>query len=228
MRLDKFLSLNGYGSRKTVKELIRKGRVSVNGNTIKNDDHKIDENIDEVFIFDNNVEYKEYKYFMLNKPKGYLSAARDSYHQTVMDLIFEDTKNLFLVGRLDIDTEGLLLITNNGQLAHKLLSPKNEITKKYYVEFEGSFLDEYYQNFEEGIILEDGYKTKPATIKILKKGTCYLSIHEGKFHQVKRMFKALKMEVKYLKRVAFGSLELDQSLKLGEYRELTEEEIRQL
>lgn len=229
LRLDKMLAHCGYGSRKDVKQLIRKGEVLVNGEIIKNDDFKVDSDKDDVIVFDESVNYKELVYIMLHKPAGVVSATYDNYKQTVIDLVSEYSKQkVFPVGRLDIDTEGLLLISNDGMLCHKLLAPKNHVDKTYYVEFSGEFKNEYIEKFKKGIILEDGYVTMPSDIELLSENSANLTIHEGKFHQVKRMFIALGMEVTYLKRISFGSLKLDNSLKKGEYRLLSDEEINLL
>lgn len=229
LRLDKMLAHLGYGSRKDVKRIIRKGEVLVNGEVCKDDDFKVDSDIDEVVVFDESVSYSEFVYIMLNKPSGVVSATFDNFKQTVIDLVSEyEKQKIFPVGRLDIDTEGLLLITNDGMLCHNLLAPKSHVDKKYYVEFSGQFKQEYYEAFEKGITLDDGYVTLPGQIKLIDSNKAEVIIHEGKFHQVKRMFLALNMEVTYLKRITFGSLVLDESLKLGEYRLLTEKEIEDL
>ena len=164
MRLDKMLSHTGYGSRKEAKELIRKGFVSVNGETILDDDFKVDEENDEVIIADNNISYDKFIYIMLNKPDGYVSATYDSHDPIVLDLIdgYEKRK-LFPVGRLDKDTVGLLLITNDGDLAHRMLSPKKHVIKRYYLKFDGILTDKKISRFEEGITLEDGYLCMPAS-----------------------------------------------------------------
>ena len=229
LRLDKMLAHLGYGSRKDVKQLIRKGEVLVNGEICKNDDFKVDSDKDDVIVFDEQVNYNEFVYIMLHKPAGVVSATFDNFKQTVIDLVSEyEKQKIFPVGRLDIDTEGLLLITNDGMLCHNLLAPKSHVDKKYYVEFSGQFKQEYYEAFEKGITLDDGYVTLPGQIKLIDSNKAEVIIHEGKFHQVKRMFLALNMEVTYLKRISFGSLVLDESLKLGEYRLLTEKEIEDL
>ena len=229
LRLDKMLAHLGYGSRKDVKKIIRKGEVIVNGVVCKDDDFKVDSDNDEVVVFDESVSYSEFVYIMLNKPSGVVSATFDNYKTTVIDLVSEYAKQkVFPVGRLDIDTEGLLLITNDGMLCHELLSPIKHVDKKYYVEFSGEFKEEYYQAFENGITLDDGYVTLPGKINIIGDNKAEVTIHEGKFHQVKRMFLALNMEVTYLKRISFGSLVLDNTLKLGDYRLLSEKEVEDL
>ncbi|MDY2889731.1 MAG: 16S rRNA pseudouridine(516) synthase [Candidatus Caccosoma sp.] len=230
MRLDKMLAHLGYGSRKDVKQLIRKKEVLVNGNVITNDDYKVDSENDEVVVFNEVVNYSELVYIMLNKPENVVSATYDAKLKTVIDLLDVEYQNrkLFPVGRLDIDTVGLLLITNDGKLCHELLAPKKHVDKIYYVKFEGIFKDTYYDLFNSGIILEDGYKTLPSSIKLESDNEAYITIHEGKFHQVKRMFEALNMKVIYLKRIQFKNLKLDENLKEGEYRLLTNKEIADL
>ena len=227
IRLDKMLAHMGYGTRKEVKELIRKGYVSVDGEIIKSDDLKVDEN-SEVIIFDEVVKYDEFIYLMLNKPDGYISATFDNNLPTVLDLIYGyESRNLFPVGRLDIDTFGLLLLTNDGQLAHKLLSPKNHVNKKYFLRYEGKLNPKVNELFNKGIQIDD-YITKPAIFEDLGNNEAYITISEGKFHQVKRMMEYVGCKVTYLERITFGSLTLDNSLKRGEFRRLTEEELENL
>ena len=229
MRLDKMLAHMNYGTRKEVKELIRKGYVLVNGDVITNDDFKVDEINDEVVIANEKVDYKDKIYIMLNKPDGYVSATYDNYDPTVIDLISEyNFMNIFPVGRLDKDTHGVLLITNDGDLAHNLLSPKKHVDKKYYLKYEGKINDLGIKAFEDGIILDDGYKTLPAKLIDLGNNEAYVIIKEGKFHQVKRMMEAINCKVTYLKRIEFGSLKLDDNLEEGKYRLLKEEELNEL
>lgn len=229
MRLDKMLSHKGYGSRKEVKTLIRRGFVYVNDTQIFDDDFKVDENNDSVTIMDEIIEYCDKVYIMLNKPKNVVSATFDFNKETVIDLVGSYAKQkVFPVGRLDIDTVGLLIITNDGPLAYDLISPKKHVDKVYYVEFLGEFKEEYNKMFLNGIQLEDGYICREAKIKLLNKNSCEITIHEGKFHQIKRMFDVLGMKVTYLKRIKFGNIELDESLKEGEFRLLTSEEVELL
>ncbi len=226
MRLDKMLAHCGYGTRKQVKEFIRKGFVLVNGEIIRNDDFKIDENKDEVIIADEKANYEKNIYIMLNKPAGYVSATYDAFDPIVTDLIEGyDYKSLFPVGRLDKDTVGLLLITNDGEMAHRLLSPKNHVKKTYFLKFEGEFKKESYKKFEEGVVLDDGYKCMAAEFLDLGNNEGKIIIQEGKYHQVKRMMEAVGCKVIYLKRTEFGNLKLDENLKEGEYRLLTDEEV---
>ncbi len=224
IRLDKMLSHMGYGTRKEVKELIRKGFVSVDGETIKSDDYKVDEN-SEVIICDEKVNYEEYVYLMLNKPDGYISATYDNNLPTVLDLIYGyESRNLFPVGRLDIDTYGLLILTNDGMLAHKVLSPKYHVAKKYYLKYDGIYNDSFIDTFKKGIKIDD-YITKPAIFENLGNNEAYITISEGKFHQIKRMMEYVGCEVTYLERIEFGGIKLDNSLKRGEFRPLSKEEI---
>ncbi|MDE6241978.1 MAG: rRNA pseudouridine synthase [Anaeroplasmataceae bacterium] len=228
MRLDKLLAHMGYGSRKEVKSFIRKGYVLLNGEAVFDDDIKVDEENDEIVILNQNVEYQKQIYILLHKPKGYVSATFDFKEPTVLDLIEETQKGLFPVGRLDKDTTGLLLITNDGKLAHELLSPKHHVAKEYELTFTGEFKESFIKQFQEGIVLEDGYICKPAEFILLESNKGRITIYEGKFHQIKRMMQALGMEVTSLKRIAFGRLRLPLDLKDGEYRFLTKDEIELL
>ncbi|GKW46641.1 pseudouridine synthase [Planococcus sp. NCCP-2050] len=233
MRIDKFLSNMGYGSRKEVKILLKSKAVEVNGSEIRDPKVHINELSDEVTVGGERVEYAEFIYLLMNKPQGVISATEDKYDQTVIDLLADEEQNFepFPVGRLDKDTEGFLLLTNDGKLAHELLSPKKHVDKRYFAIIDGEVTAEDGAAFENGVVLDDGYKTKPAVLKILKSGAVSeieLTITEGKFHQVKRMFQSVGKEVTYLKRLSMGPLELDPALALGEYRHLTEEEIDQL
>ncbi len=227
IRLDKMLAHMGYGSRKEVKELIRKGYVSVDGEIIYSDDYKVKED-SEIIIFDEVVKYDEFVYLMLNKPDGYISATFDNNMPTVLDLINGyESRNLFPVGRLDIDTYGLLILTNDGKLAHKLLSPKNHVNKKYYVKYDGKYNDKFIEIFKKGIPLED-FTCKPAEFVNLGNNEAYITISEGKFHQIKRMMEYVGCNVTYLERIEFGPLKLDSNLKRKEFRPLTKEEIELL
>ena len=229
IRLDKYLSELNIGSRSQIKDYIRQGTVAVNGITVLCPEQKIDENTDSVSYRGKECSYKKYVYFMLNKPSGVVSATEDNTCVTVTDLL-KDTgyKNLFPVGRLDKDTEGFLLMTNDGELAHNLLSPRKHVGKTYYVELTKSLSDEDIQMLEEGVDIGEEKKTLPAKVKRKEEDKIFLTITEGKFHQVKRMMKAVNNEVIYLKRVAMGGLFLDESLLPGQYRELKEEELTNL
>jgi 16S rRNA pseudouridine516 synthase len=220
----------GYGSRKDVKTLLKKKRITVNDQTIRKADIQIDPDKDQVKCDDKVIQYQEYIYLMLHKPAGYLSATEDQRQKTVLDLIKKQDKVLspFPVGRLDKDTEGLLLLTNDGQLAHELLSPKKHVDKTYIARLAKTITDNDIKQFAEGVMLEDGYVTKPARLKAVEDKMVEITITEGKFHQIKRMFEAVDNSVLYLKRLSMGSLQLDEKLNLGEYRELTTEEVDQL
>lgn len=233
MRIDKLLANIGYGSRKEVKGLLKSGAVKVNGEAIKDAKLQVNPDLEVVTVYGEQVEYKEFIYLMMNKPPGVLSATEDNYQQTVIDLLeLEDSVyEPFPVGRLDKDTEGLLLITNDGKLAHQLLSPKKHVPKKYFAVIEGEVTERDIEAFHAGVTLDDGYLTKPGELVIIKSGPTSdieLTITEGKFHQVKRMFAAVDKRVIYLKRLSMGSLQLDDSLELGEYRELTDGEVEGL
>lgn len=232
IRLDKFLSEMSGWTRSEVKKIVRTGSVTVDGNEVKKPETKIDEKLSIVSVDGRQIKYNKYEYYMLNKPKGFVSATTDREYKTVVDIISSsEKKDLFPVGRLDIDTEGLLLITNDGELAHRLLAPKNHVEKTYYVEVSGILDDVDVDAVEKGLDIGEEKNTIPAKMEILKTdiqnniSSCYLTIHEGKFHQVKRMMKKLGKTVTYLKRVSMGSLILDSKLKKGNYRKLTEQEI---
>ena len=230
MRIDKLLSNIGIGTRKEVKKFIKEGLVLVNGNTVKDAGLIVDTEFDEILFDGEKINYKEFIYIMMNKPKGVISATYDPIEKTVIDLLPQELKarNPFPVGRLDKDTEGLLLITNDGDLAHKLLSPKKNVIKKYYAKILGFVNESDIKAFNEGIVLEDGYKTLPANLEILSSSDVskvYVYIREGKYHQIKRMFESVGKKVIYLKRLAMGNLTLDENLKPGEWRELSEEEL---
>lgn len=234
MRLDKYLADMGVGTRQEVKKYIRQGRVKVDGCTAKGPEMKIEEK-QEVVFDDTTIEYAAYEYYMLNKPAGVVSATEDSRERTVVELIeSRKRKDLFPVGRLDKDTEGLLLITNDGKLAHRLLSPKKHVDKCYYAVIDGEVTEADVRVFAEGINignLEEAEWTKPAKLEILESAETSrirLVIQEGKYHQVKRMFHAVGKEVRFLKRERMGPLRLDNTLKPGEFRALTKEELEQL
>lgn len=232
IRLDKYLADMGIGTRTEVKKLIRQGKVKVDDYIVKSPEQKIDTVTQKVFCEGQEVGYEEYEYYMLNKPAGYVSATTDAKDKTVLDLITDKRRrDLFPVGRLDKDTEGLLLITNDGDLAHRLLAPKKHVDKLYYAKVEGLVTEDDVKAFAEGVNIGEGEKTRPAVLEILKSdeiSEIHLTIQEGKFHQVKRMFEAVDKKVIYLKRLSMGTLRLDENLKLGEYRTLTEEELEHL
>ena len=232
IRLDKYLADMSIGSRTEVKKLIRQGKVAVDGLIVKNPDVKIDIDTQSVTCNGIAVTYETYEYYMLNKPAGVISATSDSKEKTVLDLIdSKRRKDLFPVGRLDKDTEGLLLITNDGELAHRLLSPKKHVDKLYYARVEGIVDTEDIDAFAKGLDIGEDEYTKPAKLVVLKSDAISeieLTIQEGKFHQVKRMFEAVGKKVIYLKRLEMGTLKLDEDLGLGEYRPLTQKEIEKL
>ncbi|QNM06723.1 pseudouridine synthase [Qiania dongpingensis] len=236
MRLDKFLSDSGLGTRSQVKLLIKKGLISINGEAARKPEQKIDAEFDRIFCQGKPVSYTgSFYYYMLNKPAGYVSATDDNTAPTVLSLLKDAPgKDLFPVGRLDKDTTGLLLITNDGPLAHRLLSPKNHVDKTYFVRVSGIVASEELQLLETGLDIGEQSLTLPAKARLISvlppQGSegpvseVELTIHEGKFHQVKRMFQAIGMPVLYLKRISMGTLELDASLTEGSYRPLTSEE----
>ncbi len=229
MRLDKYLADCGIASRSEIKKQIRKGLVRVEGLQNPKPETQIDPKTAKVWVGGIPVVYREFIYLMLHKPKGYLSATRDGKQPTVLDLVPEEYRHFepFPVGRLDIDTEGLCLLTNDGQLAHRLLSPVHHIPKTYFARISGMVTPEDITTFAEGVTLDDGYRTLPAELSILESGTesvIEVTICEGKFHQVKRMFQTVGKEVIYLKRIRMNQLHLDPALALGEIRELTQEE----
>ncbi len=230
MRIDKLLSNMGYGSRKEVRQLLKNGAVRVNEELIKKPNVHIDTEDDIVTCFGEQVIYQQYIYLMMNKRQGVLSATEDVVGATVLDDLTEEDRHFkpFPVGRLDKDTEGFLLLSNDGKMAHNLLSPKKDVPKTYYAHIEGRVTEEDIEAMAKGVILEDGTKTKPGKLVILTSGAqseIELTITEGKFHQVKRMFQAVGKEVVYLKRLSMGPLQLDERLPLGAYRPLTEEEM---
>lgn len=233
MRLDKFISTTTTLSRAEAKKIIKKG-ILINDILIKSPDYKVDEFNDQVIVNGNRLVYQKYVYIMMNKPKNTVSATEDEIERTVVDILRDEDRiyKVFPVGRLDKDTEGLMLLTNDGELAHKLISPKKDVEKKYYVEVSGELKNEHLKIIKEGVILEDGYRCKPARLEILDSSEgnskANIFITEGKFHQVKRMMKSLGTTVTYLKRLSIGSLKLDENLKLGEYRYLTDDELNKL
>lgn len=228
MRLDNFLTKALNITRSEASKVIKSKQIKVNDNIITKKDIYIDEQKDIIQFNNQIITYKEFIYIMLNKPKGYLSATKDGKEKTVIDLI-DIKRDIFPVGRLDKDTEGLLLLTNNGKYAHFLTSPNHHVEKKYYVELEKNIDEKDILLFCNGLEIKDGkdelYITKKAKLDLITNNSCYVYITEGKFHQIKRMFEKLDNKVTYLKRVQFGEIKLDDKLELGQYRELTDEEI---
>lgn len=234
-RIDKILAHIGHGSRNDIKIMVKQGCIKVNGSVVKDRGLHVDPYNDSIELNGEKIEYKEFIYLMLHKPQGVVSATEDKHEATVLDLI--DPKDtvfeLFPVGRLDKDTEGLLLLTNDGKLAHSLLSPRRHVPKTYEAYVDGDVGAEDVAQFAAGVTLDDGYKTLPGELVVHSQehdgdrliSTISLTIHEGKFHQVKRMFEAVGKKVVYLKRVRMGELNLDPTLEIGTYRELTSEEM---
>ena len=229
VRLDKFLCDMELGTRNKVKIFLKKGFVTVDGVTQKTPDFKIDPDTHEIAFQGKVLTYQEFYYYMLHKPAGVITATEDKVQKTVMSLLGEDArKDMFPVGRLDKDTEGLLLITNDGELSHALLSPRKHVPKTYFVEVPEKLNLGQIEALEQGVDIGDDKKTLPAKIEILDDTHIHLTICEGRYHQVKRMLQAVGSEVLYLKRVTFGALVLDETLEKGNYRALTEEEITAL
>lgn len=229
VRLDKFLCDMELGTRSEVKAFLKKGFVTVDGIIQKSPDFKIDPDIHEIAFQGKVLTYQEFYYYMLHKPAGVITATEDKVQKTVMSLLGEDArKDLFPVGRLDKDTEGLLLLTNDGELSHALLSPRKHVPKTYFVEVPQKLDLGQIEALEQGVDIGDDKKTLRAMVEILDDTHIHLTICEGRYHQVKRMLQAVGSEVLYLKRVTFGALVLDETLEKGSYRALTEEEITAL
>ncbi|MDP3385990.1 MAG: pseudouridine synthase [Eubacteriales bacterium] len=233
IRLDKLLSNMGYGSRSEIKKMINKGNVSVDRKVVRDPSCKVNPKESHVAFEGKQVIYRKFTYLMLNKPAGVVSST-DSKDINVIDILDEEYKyiNLFPAGRLDKDTEGLIILTNDGLMAHNILSPKKKVEKKYYVEIDGSLTRNQVETLENGVILEDGDRCLPSRLEIVEEDEilCKLKlfIMEGKYHQVKRMFASLGRRVTYLKRISVGAIVLDENLKTGEYRELSEIELKNL
>lgn len=229
MRLDRYLCELNIGSRSQVKEFVRKGLVSVNGQVIRSADQKIEEQRDQVTFQGNILTYQKYVYYMLNKPLGVVSATQDNTAGTVVELLAsEGRKDLFPMGRLDKDTEGLLILTNDGELAHRLLSPKRHVDKTYQVTVSHALSEEDFRRLEQGVDIGEERLTLPAKVETLSENMIYLTIQEGKYHQVKRMLQAVGNQVTALKRIRFGGIDLDERLTPGAYRLLTLQEEERL
>ena len=229
-RLDKLLSNFGYGTRSEIRRLVKDGIINVDNNIVKDPSMQVDPENSKIEIKGEFLHYRKFIYIMMNKPPDVISATYDSKLRTVIELLPEEFSHfdLFPAGRLDIDTEGMLLLTNDGQLAHNLLSPKKHVPKRYYAVIDGLTTEEDIKRFTEGVVLDDGYKTMPAELEIIKAGQrseIELVLHEGKFHQVKRMFEAVDKKVIFLKRIQMGGLKLDDTLEAGACRELTPAEV---
>lgn len=233
MRVDKYISsqLNGV-SRKDAKALCRKGEVSVNGTVVKNSDVKITAGTDIVIVQGEEIAYKKYVYIMLNKPQGYVCSTYDGKSPTVLELVPPELfrEGLFPAGRLDKDTEGFVLLTDDGELSHKMLSPKSHVEKKYYVELLFPVEDHYIREFEKGLKIDSGDVCLPAKIEFVPENqkACYVYLNEGMYHQIKRMFEALSNKVVFLKRLKIGGLELDGNLKLGQCLELLHKDVEKI
>ena len=228
IRLDKLLCHSGYGTRKEVKKLIRSKLVTVNHILAKSDDMKVDEVNDWIEVDGERVIYSEFVYYMLNKPQGVVSSTEEGPTKTVLDLLDIPYQNCFPVGRLDKDTEGFLLITNDGALAHQLLAPRHHVDKVYEVHLSNPLSSKHIKMLEEGIMIDGNELCKPAKVQVINDRLIHLTITEGKFHQVKRIMIACDSEVTFLKRLSMGPLSLDPNLKTADYRPLTEEEIQLL
>lgn len=232
IRLDKLLANMGLGTRSEVKRMIKSGRVSVNGETVTKPETKVDDKKDRISADGQEIYYSEYETYMFHKPAGCVTATRDNHDKTVMDYLgIPGKERFFPVGRLDKDTEGLLLITNDGALAHNLLAPGKHVDKTYFARVKGNLLPEHSKIFQEGLDIGEEKPTLPAVLNILTSGEeseAEITIREGRFHQVKRMFAAVGCEVLYLKRLSMGGVALDALLPPGAYRRLTEEELAQV
>ncbi|NMM64513.1 rRNA pseudouridine synthase [Clostridium sp. P21] len=233
-RLDKVLSNLGYGTRKEIKALAKEGLIEVDNKIVKDSGMKVNPDDMEIKISGEVINYRKYIYLIMNKPDGIVSATFDNYDETVIDLLEPEHQAFkpFPVGRLDKDTVGLLLLTNDGELNHRLISPKWHVDKVYYAEIDKTLDQNDVQKFKAGITLDDGYKCLPAELKILESNEngsrVEVTIQEGKFHQVKRMFNSIGKNVVYLKRIKFGPIDYDFNLEEGEYRELSEAEVESL
>lgn len=239
MRIDRFLSGRGIGTRKELKEMAKTGRIRLNGSIVKTTDIRMDPSVDRILVDGREISASKWEYYMLHKPQGVISATTDGSGRTVIDLLRESAKDkgmtlaeeLFPVGRLDKDTEGLLVITNDGEMAHRLLSPSRHVRKVYFARIDGIATAQEIEQFANGVLLKDKTTTKPAGLRVLtvseEAQTCEVEVtlYEGKYHQVKRMFAACGLHVSYLKRLAMGNLFLDQGLATGEFRALTKEEL---
>lgn len=229
MRLDKFLANNNIGTRSEVKKIVKNGRIKVNDTIVKDSSLNIDENNDSIYMDGKLIKYEEFYYIMLNKPAGYVCSAHEKGESSVLKLIDEDFRNkLYPVGRLDKDTTGLLLLTNDGPLTHELLAPKKHVDKEYFVVLRERLKQRDKDRFENGLDIGDDKPTKPATLIQKSDNSCHVIIHEGRFHQIKRMFEALDNEVIELKRLRMKNLILDNTLEEGQYRRLTELELENL
>ena len=233
-RIDKILSNLGHGTRKEVKALLKKGKIEIDGIMVSDNTMKIDPDKAVIKVSGEEINYRKYIYLIMNKPSGVVSATVDNHDETVIDLIDKEYHAFkpFPIGRLDKDTVGLLLITNDGELNHKLIAPKNHVDKVYYAEINKCIDAKDIATFKKGVVLDDGYKCMPAILEVLNANEngseVMVTIQEGKFHQVKRMFESVDKKVVFLRRISFGPLKLDENLSEGQYRELSEEELNLL
>jgi 16S rRNA pseudouridine516 synthase len=230
IRLDKLLSSQGFGSRTEIKSLLKQGSVLINNKIIRIADYKTDPEQDNIVVCGKRLDYNKFVYYMLNKPQGVVSASNDPNQRTVLDLLPEEMRRpgLFPAGRLDKDTEGLVLITDDGRFAHEILSPRKHVDKKYFAILDSPVDESYIELFEKGLTLSDGYQCLPSKLEIIK--NCenlqvFITLREGKYHQIKRMFLSFDTIVLYLKRISIGGLFLDDMLKIGEVKQLNEPEI---
>jgi len=228
-RIDKIIASQGKYSRSDVKSLIKKNAVKVNGNIVKSSNEKYDPNTDVITVLGEDIAFKEYVYIMLNKPKGYVSATQDKEMKTVIELMPKeyDGRNLFPAGRLDRDTTGLMIITDDGVMAHNILSPRKHVQKIYYVELDINVTKEMAAGFKDGVELNDGI-CKEAKLEIIGEKSCFVTLKEGRYHQIKRMFGCFGAKVVELHRVAMGNLKLPDDLEEGKCRELTPDELKML
>jgi 16S rRNA pseudouridine516 synthase len=230
VRLDKLLSGQGYGSRTEIKNLLKQSSVMINNKVVRIADYKTDPEQDDILVCGKQINYKKFVYYMLNKPQGVVCASNDSKQRTVLDLLPREMQRpgLFPAGRLDKDTEGLVIITDDGVFAHEILSPKKHVDKKYFAIVDSPIEEQYIGLFEKGLTLADGYECLPSKLEIIKNcenAQVYITLREGKYHQIKRMFLSFDTIVLYLKRISIGGLFLDDMLKIGEVKQLSEPEI---
>lgn len=229
MRLDRLLCELNIGSRSEVKKLIQSGKISVNGIPCRKNDEKVDENTAVITYLEKEYRYKKYSFYMLNKPSGYVTANHDDKDPTIMDLLPGEIREThFSIGRLDKDTTGLIIVCNDGDLAHRLLSPKKHVDKTYLVTIEKPLKDSDIYALENGVDIGEKNLTEKSKVEVTDEHNIYLTIHEGKFHQIKRMLKAVDNNVLALKRISMGGVSLDENLESGRFRELTDQEINTL
>lgn len=228
-RIDKIISSQTHYTRKDVKELIRNKQVTVNGDLINKPEFKVNPDIDKICVSNEEIKTQKYIYLMLNKPKGYVSATEDKFDKTVLDLVPLEYshRDIFPAGRLDKDTTGLMILTDDGNFAHNILSPKKHVTKTYHVTIDKLVTEEMQEGFKRGIILNDG-ECKPSTLEIIGEYTAIVTLTEGRYHQIKRMFGCFGAKVTELKRIKMGNFELPKNLPEGICREFTEEELKQV